>query len=494
MEQFSNRTMKDRTMPSIVFSKISLFLKAIVLVVVGSLNQANAQSTSWTTGTYGNNQSFTRPVTVPGASRISYSIVGVTEANFDFVSVRDARGNVLVSRLSGQIAHSGVADGDTVYVTFTSDYSVVKSGFTVRVSNLAPATGAGSLLPSPTTQPTVFSVVQIPSIMRALGWSTAADWMDRWFYGDGTNLVLPFSQIAALDSEVQRSAQQWNADSSFLNRQGVRDELIRGLRREVDSRGVSVLVRGGSYDFISKELTAAGNTFDTVEGEMAKMFWIDQVNTGSRIKFILSGLQTTEAVAAVDRGTVRLVPSGQVIVSGDRAIVTINRLAVYFRDAYEFDGWQPLGCWTSYPPGATAAALPFSSSNCVYNSNFRAWRDQNPTRGKDFRIFSQMTDVPMRGTLSFQYTLNEQELAQRAGNGASTQPSSALAAIQQCLTKFSSYFGIKRGNAYECYGEYSCQSTSGALSAIAVHSRLAQSDFYYFTGGSWFSYGLANCN
>lgn len=469
---------------------------AIGLTVFASFSQANAQTSSWTSGTYSNNQSFTRPVSVPGASRISYSIIGETESGYDFVTVRDERGNVLASRLSGRIAHYGVANGSTVYVSFTSDYSVVKSGFTVQVTSLAPMTGAGSLTPppTPTPAPPAFSVVQIPGIMRDLRWNTAADWMDRWFNGDGSNLVLPLIQITSLSSEVLAATRRWNGDGSLLNRREVRDELIRGLRREVDARGVSVLVRGGSYDFIAKELAAAGNSFDSVEGELAKMYWIDQVNTGSRIDFILSGLQITEAIAAIDRASVRLVPSGRVTVSGNLATVSIDRLAVYFRDAYDFEGTQPLGCWLLNPPGVTSVTSPFSSSNCVYNSTFRDWRQQNPTRGKDFRIFSQLSEIPVTSNLSFQYVLNDQELAQRTGLGAIVQPFAASAAIQQCLTKFSSYFGARRGAEFACYGEFTCQSTSGQISTIAVHSNMGLGIFYYFAGGSWYSYGLANCN
>lgn len=484
--------MNGHTMLRMISRKLVHCLRAMALVAVASLSQAHAQSNSWTSGTYGNNQSFIRPVSVAGASRIAYSIVGETESNFDFITVRDERGNILVSRLSGQIAHQGIADGSTVFVSFTSDYSVVKSGFTVRVSSLAPATGGGSLVPTPPSS--AFAVVQIPSIMRALRWNTAADWMDRWFYGNGTNLVVPLNQITSLSSDALAATRRWNADSSFLGRNEVRNELIRGLRREVDSRGVSILVRGGSYDFIGKELMAAGNNFDTVEGEIAKMYWIDQVNFGSRIDFLLSGLQITESIAAIDRGVIRLVPSGHVTVSGNVATVRIHRLAVYFRDAYDFEGSQPLGCWALNPPGVTTIAAPFSSSTCVYNSTFRDWKQQNPTLGKDFRIFSEMMEIPMNGTLGFQYTLNEQELAQRTGVGPSVPSSAASTAIQQCVTKFSSYFGIRQGSEFDCYGEYSCQRTSGPLSIIAVHSNMAHSNFYYFTGGDWFSYGLANCN
>jgi hypothetical protein len=78
---------------------------------------------------------------------------------------------------------------------------------------------------------------------------------------------------------------------------------------------------------------------------------------------------------------------------------------------------------------------------------------------------------------------------------SSTAPA-AVVKINQCVAKFSSYFGTKVG-APSLSGNYYSQNTTGGtagkVTQIMVHKNLAESDFLYYWGG-WNRLALSNCN
>jgi len=71
----------------------------------------------------------------------------------------------------------------------------------------------------------------------------------------------------------------------------------------------------------------------------------------------------------------------------------------------------------------------------------------------------------------------------------------AVRYINQCVDKFSDYFGNKDGSAEVCFEDYYCQNTTGGTSGdairIAVHK--SQRDVFWYFWGGWSSLELSYC-
>ena len=107
-----------------IINIVALFLS------IGALTSLSAE-TAWTPP-YQNSQNINKTLIVDGATDIVVKINGETERNYDFVSIFDANDN-FVRKLDGKFNESFNVTGDSVRVNFTTDGSVVKSGFSVKV-------------------------------------------------------------------------------------------------------------------------------------------------------------------------------------------------------------------------------------------------------------------------------------------------------------------------------------------------------------------------
>jgi len=88
--------------------------------------------TTWTTGTYANNQDTRQELSIPNATRLIVSVVGTTENNYDFIYIYNNRGR-RIKRFSGTINEEFTITGSTITARLRSDFSVVGSGVTVTI-------------------------------------------------------------------------------------------------------------------------------------------------------------------------------------------------------------------------------------------------------------------------------------------------------------------------------------------------------------------------
>jgi hypothetical protein len=73
--------------------------------------------------------------------------------------------------------------------------------------------------------------------------------------------------------------------------------------------------------------------------------------------------------------------------SGMTHRATIEKVGVYVRDSFDFNGLQFLGFWRQTAPDCSRT--PGRSYYSIYNSDFRQWRDAN-NKGGDFLVYSDI--------------------------------------------------------------------------------------------------------
>lgn len=97
-----------------------------------------------------------------------------------------------------------------------------------------------------------------------------------------------------------------------------------------------------------------------------------------------------DLIAAFAKFTIYFVVSGRVRPNETGYVVEIDRVGVYVRDSYDFEGSQFLGFW-KWPD--RVGILPVGCQ--VNNSSFREWREIN-NMGGDYYIYSDMRIIQDR--------------------------------------------------------------------------------------------------
>ena len=250
----------------------------------------------------------------------------------------------------------------------------------------------------------------IPNILREKkNWSLAADLMDHWFGGSGSDYHLQFNEISSLSKSVQNqvSAIESASASNSAIRQIDFPEFFNQLKLEVEQRSPLLLTSGGRFSFIDKEFSGMGSLFVTKNDE-------DKLKSTRYFREITFGhdSEPTHMLAAFGDLPMRVVADGVVSISNGIATVTVERVGLYFRDSYDFRGFQVLGCWsTTKEPYIKMSFFELDSSFfCVYNSDFR---DYNTTiRGREktygeFRIFTDPVDKVFQTRQTFAFRLSD---------------------------------------------------------------------------------------
>ena len=115
---------------------------AVVLLLLSPL--VLAQTTEYTTPNYGtsnylnnSNESPTQ-LSIPSASSLIVSVIGETESNYDFIEILDSNQNSFNPsyKFDGGITQNLSINGNTIYVKFTSDGSVTRSGVKVTINTV----------------------------------------------------------------------------------------------------------------------------------------------------------------------------------------------------------------------------------------------------------------------------------------------------------------------------------------------------------------------
>ena len=247
--------------------KTTLRYIATLLILLTTFIHAE---TTWSTGAYTNNEDRNQTLSVENASKLTVTVSGVTEANYDYMYIYDANGNE-IKKLHGNINETFTVNSGSIRARFTSDHSQVRSGVTVTVVD------ANVVTPIDTTKPTITLLIR-----------------------DG------------------RTTEILRVGETFTNRGATATDDIDGnLTANIITSGTVDTNNTGVYTITYNVKDAAGNVADEVRrtvvvSDISISIVPDAWGMSERIAFIISDAGVVTAYDTVD-GNI----TNQIVVSGD---------------------------------------------------------------------------------------------------------------------------------------------------------------------------------
>jgi Family of unknown function (DUF6402) len=240
----------------------------------------------------------------------------------------------------------------------------------------------------------------IANAMRKMGWPVASALMQRWV--DANQSVMSDAvKAGTVRPNTLPSAQ---VDESIVTVQWLlkfpqaSDAYSAASLRALNANGITLLKtrlaeagwRSGPFTFGSTSMSARD---------------LDASNQ-TNIAPVGSTLDTIDDFyGAIGRGLFKTAVVGKVTIDKTkRPIFEVDKVGIYLRDAYDYNGFQALGIWNrdrilskaeslgvvATTPGKIAGF--FGGFEPVFNSTFRDWR-ASTGRGGDFLIYSDVSWV-----------------------------------------------------------------------------------------------------
>jgi hypothetical protein len=229
---------------------------------------------------------------------------------------------------------------------------------------------------------------KIPTIMRNIGsgWSMAGRFLSYWF---GYRSVIKNPSIAGVDWNLP-IRRPTNTDWTINRSNAADDRIIRQFNNLIDPNffdtpASRMVLREIVIDRFNQNQSAR-----TISLSDPYVFGDEQGYHSQHIRNI-TGQPGGYASSPLDAitGTLGgfsfyLVPIGTVEkIDAAYYRVTINQVAVHVVDSFDFNGTQPLGCWSE--PNVVQLTS-FGGGTCVSNASFRDYR-RIKVRGQDYTAF-----------------------------------------------------------------------------------------------------------
>ncbi|UYY58614.1 DUF6402 family protein [Sphingomonas sp. S2-65] len=253
----------------------------------------------------------------------------------------------------------------------------------------------------------VFTIVDIPKVMRTKGWIIAAALMERWFHRSARIMSLKEKEgtIPPGDLEEKLVTMAWAM--KFTRARDARDELIKTWSLPERMERSRPHLENQLRQWQSKVPGGRPFRFGDLSARAAVVDVTCQVN----IQKIPSSAWTPidSFYAAIGAASVKLAVSGLVTPGANGQMrLAIDEIGVYLRDTYDFNGDQMLGQWG--PNGVTKAnvlepSIPIAQDDVtsiagwkpaeslklfsVNNTDFSRYRTRF-AKGGDFVIFSDI--------------------------------------------------------------------------------------------------------
>ena len=239
-------------------------------------------------------------------------------------------------------------------------YGMVTNNGISLVDNL------GYSLASELLFPTLDDVTDIPAIMRANGMFIGATLMEKW-------LSTPNSPTQIYDTSTVTI--QWA--KTFPRFLKVYNEILREKLYLNASAKKEIIKLSKKYNAYN-----AGGEFGSVSGNIISL---DQEYIQHRPVGSLYDKNLDDMLAALGRFDLRVLVQGKVR-AYKRRLFCLDKIGLYIRDSYDFNGPQFLGAWN--PRTNYIGTNPFKGYR-VENGSFREYRDFTGL-GHDFIIFSDI--------------------------------------------------------------------------------------------------------
>ena len=225
--------------------------------------------------------------------------------------------------------------------------------------------------------------------MRAKGWLNGATLLEEWFNNsenDDPTKGTPDTTTIKMDAWALK----------FSRAKSAYDDLI----------AKRIWLNPPARDLLLMRLKGMGKISDNEQtfGDVT-VLTMTQVDSQS-VNFKAVGTSWTDKIldplddmfAALGAFTFKVIVQGRVAPPQDSWSlqppythrVTIEKVGVYIKDSFDFNGPQFLGAWQETPPDVTRDPVAYPDSHTrVDNADFRAWRSQNH-KGGDFLVFSDI--------------------------------------------------------------------------------------------------------
>ncbi|MDJ0807572.1 MAG: DUF6402 family protein [Gammaproteobacteria bacterium] len=250
--------------------------------------------------------------------------------------------------------------------------------------------------PPASPAPPAFSITQIPGIMTAMSWNTAAALMNDWF-------SRPANAVPA-SGTPNTSAVTISWANGFSRARSVYDTLVADR----------IWVNDAAQNLLQSRLVGAGlpghgasQAFGSVTGS-APALDSDYINYRAVNQGLFTALDGL--AGALANFVYRVVVRGRITDTGaspwhafgtSRSYqVDLSDVGIYIKDSYDFNGDQDLGCWDPVANTVGRTRLFQGNATCVGNVDYRTWRAAN-NRGGDFLIYSTPDVLSVSDSFTF---------------------------------------------------------------------------------------------
>ncbi len=248
----------------------------------------------------------------------------------------------------------------------------------------------------------------IPQIMEANRFFVGATLQKKWHEGKANNnykntidittirfnYFLKFIRFSEFVDEAQNSEKWYTENSKKLLIKRINDNIkIKKYNLPSDEEAEM------KFGITSKKMTKDEKGVNVPEFENNYMQTLTyEESMFSPIDDLYCSLATFK---------IKLIPLGSIKnIGGSKAIITINKLALYVDDDFSFNGDESLGCWSPYHNKINKIDCENNTFYKISDSSFREYRDLGNI-GNDFRIFSDLHFVNVNETLEANIVFDE---------------------------------------------------------------------------------------
>ncbi len=236
--------------------------------------------------------------------------------------------------------------------------------------------------------PRPIDLTKIPNVMDAKGWTHGAALLREWFAnsaGEGP----PDTTTINMDWVLGFSRAKKAYDTIFHKKIYVDKEAQRNLSNLLKKLGKD---KGGTFDFFY---------LSSIELDL---YSIEEESVGY---YDILGSDFDDLMTALGRFDFKVVVGGELEKepgkdgAPNRFKVSITDVGVFVWDSFDFNKFQPLGCWNVCTN--EVGRVSCGGGELVFNSDFRSWREKHG-QGGDFKVFSDVKITPLESPDIFYIT------------------------------------------------------------------------------------------
>ena len=253
------------------------------------------------------------------------------------------------------------------------------------------------------------SKAKVPLAEDKQGWYYLALMFEKWLCNDGIDFEQHRHKVIENGKERYELDDDCYDDPFFIKWDWLykydavkekTDELIKNATNEAGKKELARMLAKQLKN--APDLTEFNFISDNNNSHVGSNNFTSVDSTGTT-----SNLYPTGLFAAMGGFNLKSLPAGTIEkVDDNRYKVTVNQLAVYAEDSFQFEGDEPLGFWSVNLLDFLAFSLDFFNYEKLNNSDFRDFR-KTYNKGKDFVVLSDNHIIHDYEPVSFEFTVDD---------------------------------------------------------------------------------------